>query len=105
MVGYLRLSAELTQLLRGAPGGCLGLHGGAGLGKSTLARALCAYLQESFARICLLSCIGPEQQAAGHPGIIQQALRQLGARQLPGTSREQVSVPCTTPVSCSTSVS
>lgn len=55
MVARERTVANLEAALRAAPHGMLAMHGMRGLGKTTLARALCASMQRSFpGRTCLI---------------------------------------------------
>ena len=69
-----RLQA-LEDMLQSAQGGCLGLWGMRGLGKSTLARALVARLQQHFpGRTCVLEF---PVVAPGAPVDIQQLRREL----------------------------
>ena len=72
----------LQQALQAAPGGCLGMWGIRGLGKTTLARALCASMQRSSPRICFIqfpSLEEPVQPAAVlSRRLMKEALRQLG---------------------------
>ena len=101
MVGEDRLVAALHQHLLQAPAGCVGLWGMRGLGKTTLARALCAALQDAH-RTCLLELPSLEQavQSARQAdseqqmqallqALVETALRQLGVRPRTGVSALQ----------------
>ena len=97
MIGRDSLVPDLEEHLRTAPGGCLGLWGLRGLGKSMLARALCSSLQREFpGRTCLISFPSLEQAARGvnmqqlKQQLIKEALAQLGVQLQPGAPAEQV---------------
>ena len=65
----------IEDQLRPAPGGCLGLWGMRGLGKSTLAGAVVAAMQQELpGRTCLLEF---PSAAQGAPVNIQQLRREL----------------------------
>ena len=97
MVGRERLVSSLRGALQAAPGGCLGLWGMRGLGKTTLCRALCAALQADFpGRTCCLEFPSLEQ-AASRQGVqeltdslLDKALHQLGMQPQPGADRLKV---------------
>ena len=91
MVARERLVTELERRLRSAPLGGLGLYSLRGMGKTTLARALCNSVQHAFpGRTCLVLFPSLEQQkedkranpdlAACKRELLQQALRHLGVR-------------------------
>ena len=97
MVGA-HLVLDLEKALRTAPNRRLGLWGMPGLGKSTLARALCASLQLEFlGRTCLLefpateSLTSDPDQAELQERLADSALRQLGIRTRAPAPRQRVS--------------
>ena len=98
MVGRDQLVSLLEAHLRAAPDGCLGLWGMRGLGKTTLAKALCGSLQRVFpGRTCLLTFPSIEQAARGTQQLKQQlvddAVRMLGIQLQPGAHPEQARLP------------
>ena len=98
IVGRDILVPALEHHLRAAPGGCLGLWGMRGLGKTTLVKALCSSLQGKFpGRTCLLSFPSVEAAARGvnleqlQLDLVSAALCMLGIQKEQRTSAEQVS--------------
>ena len=99
IVGRDHLTGLLEEKLQAAPHGCLGLWGMRGLGKSTLAKALCSSLQRRFpGRTCLLSFPSLEQAAQGldvqqlQEQLFKDALRMLSVRSQDNATAEQASL-------------
>lgn len=75
---------RLEAALRNAPGGALALQGMRGLGKTTLARALCASMQQSFpGRTCLIEfpTLAEQLSSTEWDVLLQKGLQQLGIQQ------------------------
>ena len=93
MVGQERMIPALATALRAALGGVLALHGLPGLGKTTLAEALCASMQRSFpGRVCLIKfpTLDSAQPMTEREDLLERGLEQLGGQRGCPTWLEEV---------------
>ena len=102
MVGQERMVPALEQALRKAPEGMLAVHGMRGTGKTTLAQALCAWMQRSFpGRTCLIEFPTLDKKLSDTEAaqllwtkVQQLGVQPLGSSTLPNVSTCLLYRPC-----------